>query len=171
MSSTLSSSKAIGDSVEAAIINRDDGLESVGDSVATWYDARTVDCLDPSYERPFLGIPLVETGTEVEIKGACVVRSNGTRQRPGHWYIKRETHERLLEAAGVYLLAVYAPRPETPILRSVVIPASLLDEHLSESWYTDHSCDRPDLEVAQFTWTRVIDRENVPGSREVDRCV
>jgi len=167
MSKSLSS-KRIGDSVEAAIINRDDGLESVGDSVATWYDARTVDCLDPSYERPFLGIPLVESGTEVEIKGACVVRSNGSRQRPGHWYIKREAHERLLEAGSVYLLAVYAPISDTPILRSAIIPASLLDEILRDRWYVDHSCDRPDRQVAQLTWSRVIDRDRIPGSREVD---
>jgi len=167
--STLSSSKHIGTSVQGAVINPDPCLEPVGDDVATWYDARTVRCLSPSYERPFLGIPVVETGTEVEIKGACVVRSNGNYQRAGHWYIKRATHERLLEAGGVYLLAVYAPRESTPILRSVVIPASLLDEHLAESWYVDHSCDRPDREVAQLTWTRVIDRERVPGSREVDR--
>lgn len=165
--STLESSKKRGDSVESAVINADPGLEFVGDSVATWHDARTVACLDPSYERPFYGIPLIEPDTEVEIKGACVVRSAGvSRQRSGQWYIKRKAHDQLVDAGGVYLLAVYAPRPETPILRSVIIPASLLDEHLDGRWY-DVDADRSETEVAQLTWTVLIDRERVPGSAEV----
>jgi len=167
----LASSKAIGGSVESEVIDTDPKLEYVPDSETERYDAITVDCLDPSCERPHLGIPLVESGTEVEIKGACVVRSNGSRQSPGHWYIRRESHEWLLDFAGVYLLAVYAPREDTPILRSVIIPASLLDEILAEYWYVSRACDRPDRTVAQISWTRVIDRERVPGAREVDRRV
>ena len=167
MSSTLGSSKKRGDSVESAVIDADPALEFVGDSVATWHDARTVKCLDPSSERPFLGIPLVESGTAVEIKGACVVRSNGNYDRPSAWYIKRKAHERLLEAAGVCLLTVYAPRPETPILRSVIIPASILDEHLEGRWY-DVDADRSESQVAQLTWTVLIDRERVPDSLEVN---
>jgi len=162
----LTDSKAIGSSVEAVVTDSDPALERVGDSVATWHDARTIDCLSPSDDRPFCGICVVETDTPVEIKGACVVRSNGTRQRAGHWYLKRDAHERLLDAAGVYILAVYAPRSGTPVLRSVVIPASLLDEHLRESWYTVEG-DRSEDEVAQITWTRLIDREAVPSPMEV----
>lgn len=165
--STLSSSKDIGDSVESVVINREPGLEPVGDAVATWYDARTVECLDPSSRRPFLGIPLVESGTEVEIKGACVTRSNGTRECPGHWYIKREAHEELLEAGGVYILVVYAPFPDTPVLASAVVPASILDEHLRGSWY-EVSADRSESEVVQLSWSRLIDRERVSREGGVD---
>jgi len=168
VSKALDSSKAIGDSVESVIINRESGLEYVGDSVATWYDARTVECLSPSHERPFLGVPLVEKGSWIEIKGACVVRSNGTHQCAGHWYIKRPAHESLLEAGSFYLLAVYAPHDGTPILRSVIIPASLLDEELAGRWYDVNADDRADREVAQLSWPIVIDRRNVPGSPEVD---
>ncbi|WP_436931654.1 hypothetical protein [Halosimplex halobium] len=167
--STLESSKKRGDSVESAVIDADPALEFVGDSVATWHDARTTECLDPSYERPFLGVPLVERDTEVEIKGACETRSAGvSRQRSGAWYIKRQAHERLLEAGGVYLLAVYGPRPDTPILRSVIVPASILDEHLDGRWY-EVDADRSETEVAQLTWTVLIDRERVPGPAEVSR--
>ncbi|WP_436924937.1 hypothetical protein [Halosimplex amylolyticum] len=164
--STLSSSNSIGESVEGAVINSDPALEAVGDSVATWYDARTIRCLDPCYERPFLGIPLVEKGTEVEIKGACVVRSNGSRQSAGHWYIKRAAHEKLLDTGGVYLLAVYAPYEDTPILRSAIIPASILDEELGGRWY-EVDADRSEKEVVQLSWPVIIDRERVPGSAEV----
>ncbi|WP_415381452.1 hypothetical protein [Halosimplex sp. TS25] len=166
--SVLGSSKKRGDSVESAVINADPGIEYVGDSEATWHDCRTIQCLSPCYERPFLGIPVIESGTPGEIKSACVVRSNGDYDRSGAWYIKRQAHEKLLEAAGFYILVVYAPRPETPILRSVIIPASLLDEHLDGRWY-DVDADRSENEVAQLTWTVLIDRENVPGSAEVSR--
>jgi len=165
---SLGSSKQRGSSVESAVIDTEPALEFVGDSEASWHDARTVRCFGPRPDRPFLGIPVVEAGTAVEIKGACVVRSNGDRDRAGQWYVKRAAHERLLDAGGMYVLAVYAPRPETPILRAVVIPASLLDEHLAGRWY-DVDADRSENEVAQLTWSTIIDRERVPGSRELAR--
>lgn len=161
--SSLRSSKARGSSVEAAVIDASPALEPVGDSEATWYDAVTTATIDPDPDRPLLGTPLIETGTPVEIKGACVFRSNGDRDSPGHWFVKRAAHEQLLEASGAYLLTVYAPRPETPILRSVGIPASLLDEHLADRWY-EVSADRSESEVAQLSWPVVIDRERVPGA-------
>lgn len=167
--STLQSSNGIGDSVEGALINPEPGLEPVPDSVASWCDARTVQCLDPSYERPFLGIALVESGTHVEIKGTAVPRSNGTRQSAGHWYIKRAAHEELLEAGGVYLLAVYGLRDSTPILRSVIIPASLLDEILAGRWYEVDIEGRSEKEVVQLSWTVLIDGEPVAPPSEVGR--
>lgn len=166
--STLDSSKDIGSSVESTVIDSDPGIRYVRDSVASWYDALAVEVLEPTLDRPFYGLCLVEPGTEVEIKGAAVVRSNGSYDRPGHWYIKRNAHERLLDAGGVYLLSVYGLRPETPILSSCVIPASLLDEVLSGSWYSVDA-DRSEDEVVQLTWSRLIDREDVPGVEEVDR--
>ena len=166
---TLGSSKQRGSSVESAVIDTEPALEYVGDSEATWHDARTVRCFGPQPDRPFLGIPVIEAGTAVEIKGACVVRSNGDRETAGQWYVKRDAHERLLSAAGVYVLVVYAPRPETPILRAVVIPASLLDEHLAGRWY-DVDADRSEDEVAQLSWPTIIDRERVPGSIEAARA-
>jgi len=165
--SALECSKHIGDSVESAVINRETALEYVGDSVATWYDARTASVMCPRDERPLLGIPIVERDTPVEIKGACVVRSNGDRDSPGHFYIKKGTHGQLLEAAGAYVLAVYAPRDQTPVLRSVVIPASLLDTHLEKHWYTSRASDRPDRVVSQLSWPKVIDREHVSAPSEV----
>lgn len=164
--STLESSRAIVSFVERRVIDADPGLQYVGDSVATWYDARAVDCLEPDPERPFFGTCLVEPGTEIEIKGAAVVRSNGSRERPGHWYIKRAAHERLLEAGAVYALTVYGIRSSTPLLAAALIPASLLDEHLAGSWY-GVDADRSESEVAQLTWTHLFDREDVDGVQEV----
>jgi hypothetical protein len=165
--STLDHSQGIGKFVSGALIQANP-IEHVGDAEATWHDARTVRCWDPTPEQPFLGTPLVERETPVELKGTCVVRSNGaSRQRAGQWHIVRRCHERLVDAAGVYLLAVYAPRPETPILRSVVIPASLMDEHLDGRWYQVGD-DRSEDAIAQVTWTVLIDRERVSGSREVE---
>jgi len=165
--STLDHSQGIGESVSGALIQREP-LELVLDSEATWHDARTVACWSPTPERPFLGIPVVEPGTPTELKGTCVVRSNGkSRQRAGQWHIVRRCHEKLVDAAGVYLLAVYAPRDSTPILRSVVIPASLMDEHLRGRWYECGDARSEDA-IAQITWSVLIDRERVPGSREVE---
>jgi len=158
------SPKAVGTSVEADSIQTEP-LEAVPDRVATWYDARTTDVWTPSRELPFLGIAVIEPGTVVEIKAASAARSNGTRDTPGHWYIKRDAHERLLADAGVYLLVVYDPRPSTPVVARVVIPASLLDEHLSGRWYDVDDPGRTESEVVQLSWTTLIDRDDVdsPG--------
>jgi len=153
--------KAVGTSVEADRIQVEP-LEFVPDSDAEWHDARTTNCWAPSQECPFLGIAVVESGTAVEIKAASVARSNGACDTPGHWYIKRDAHERLLAAAGVYLLAVYAPRPSTPVLATAVIPATLLDEHLDGRWY-EVDGDRSEDEVVQLSWPALIDAEDVDG--------
>lgn len=164
---SLRSSKARGSSVESALIDPEPLLEPVPDTEATWHDARAVGRIDPDPERPLLGTPLIERDTPIEIKGACVARSNGDRDSPGHWYIKRDAHDQLVDGRGAYLLAVYAPRPQTPILRSVLIPASLLDEHLRGRWY-DVTSDRSETRVAQLSWPVVIDRRHVPGAAGVE---
>lgn len=170
MSSRLGSPKERGQSVEAAVIDACAALRPIGDSEAEWYDAETVGLLEPSYERPFYGIPVVESGTPVEVKGACVVTGNGDRDTAGRWYVRRAAHEQLLDAGGVYLLAVYAPKPETPVLREAVVPASLLDEHLAGSWYSVDG-ERSEDEVAKLAWPTIIDRERVPGSLGVSADV
>lgn len=161
MSSDIESSnplhpKRAGSSVETVVINTEPQLEFVDDVHAEWHDARTTGLLTPTNERPFGGVCVVERDTPVEIKGTLPEHNNGDYTTAGRWYIKRPTHERLEKANGVYYLTVYAPKPSTPLLAQLVVPAATVGDILSEKWYANRGRD-----VARLRWTALINEDRV----------
>jgi hypothetical protein len=148
--------KRTGSSVEAAVIETEPALAYVGDSDAEWHDAETTAVLTPRQDRPLGGVCLVEAETPVEIKGCIPEQQNGSGTTPGRWYIKRESHDQLHAAGGVYYLAVYAPRPSTPVIAALVVPAATVGDLLDGSWYENGR-----REVAKLSWPRVIDETEV----------
>ena len=158
--SELESPKASGDALEAEIVQSLAELEYVGDRTATWYDARTTTLLEARRSLPFYGIVLVEPETPVEIKGCQLETSNGSRSTRGRFYVKRNAHDRLLEAGGMYLFVVYLPRPGLPQVARAIVPATLVDELLVGSWY-DVDGSRSEEEVAKLAWSHVIDPAGV----------
>nr|WP_201289231.1 hypothetical protein [Halovenus carboxidivorans] len=148
--------KRTGSSVEAAVIEREPALAPVDDREAEWHDAETVEVLAPRPNRPLGGVCLVEPETPVEIKGCIPEQSNGDGQTPGRWYIKRVSHDQLVDAGAFYYLTVYAPLPETPLIASMVVPAATVGDLLDGSWY-----DNGRREVAKLGWPRIFDREVV----------
>jgi hypothetical protein len=94
----LGSSKQRGSSVESAVIDTEPALEFVGDSEATWHDARTVRCFGPRPDRPFLGIPVLLASCYLPfVFGARLLTA---ARSPEELYHKR--HEQIGE--GEYLL-------------------------------------------------------------------
>ncbi|WP_323172876.1 hypothetical protein [Natrialba sp. PRR66] len=164
--SALESSKASGDALEAELVQTIDALEFVGDRTATWHDARTTSLLEPDESLPFYGIVLVESGTPVEIKGCQIETSNGDRTTRGRFYVKRAAHEQLLEAAGMYLLVVYLPRPGLPQVARAIVPATIVDELLAGRWY-EVGGSRSEQEVAKLAWSHIIDPAGVDPSTTV----
>lgn len=153
--------KRTGSSVESVVIDGEEGLSTVGDREAAWHDAVTTTALTPTDERPFGSICVVETDTPVEIKGCLPEVQNGDGTVSGRWYIKREAHEQLTESSGVYWFTVYAPRPETPILAQIVVPAAVVNDLLAGSWY-----DNGRREVAKLTWTTILRESEVSNRAE-----
>ena len=149
--------KRTGSSVEAAVIQTEPALSTVTDTEATWHDAATTAVLTPRHDRPLGGICLVEADTPVEIKGCIPAVENDGHQTAGRWYIKREAHAQLCEERGVYYLTVYAPRPSTPIIAAIVVPAATIGDLLVGSWYDSGRYDR----VAKLSWPAVIDESEV----------
>ncbi|RQG89348.1 hypothetical protein [Natrarchaeobius chitinivorans] len=154
--SALESPKASGDALEAHLIQSIEELEYVGDRTATWHDARTTTLLEPTSSLPFFGIVLVEPDVPVEIKGCQIETSNGSSSTRGRFYVKRDAHERLLKAGGMYLLVVYLPRPGLPQVARAIVPATIVDELLADRWY-EVSGSRSENEVAKLAWSHVID--------------
>lgn len=142
-----------GENAEAAVLQEVPELRYVADSEAVHFDAETEELLEPSRSLPFYGIPLVESGTAVEIKSAMVVLSGGRR---GRFLFRRRQHSELLEAAGMYVVAVCRPRPTRELLALKLIPASLLDEEI-DGW--THAEDEPDY--TQIAWSRFFGSEEV----------
>ncbi|SDJ52393.1 hypothetical protein SAMN05216226_104223 [Halovenus aranensis] len=151
--------KRTGQSVEAAVINAEPALDSVSDRENHAWDALTTAAMSPTLDRPFGGICVVESNTPVEIKGCIPETSNGSGTVPGRWYIKRESHDQLATEGGVYWLTVYAPRPETPILSQLVVPAATVGDFLDGSWY-----DNGRRTVAKLTWTRVLNSKDLSAN-------
>ncbi|MFC6716254.1 hypothetical protein ACFQGT_07885 [Natrialbaceae archaeon GCM10025810] len=158
--SELESPKASGDAIESYVVEQVRPLEYVGDRTATWHDARTTGLLEPSDGLQFYSIVVIEPETPVEIKACQFETSNGARSTHGRFYVKRAAHERLLEAAGMYLFVVYLPRPGLPQVARAVVPASIVDELLRGRWY-DVGGSRSENEVAKLAWPNVIDPETV----------
>ncbi|MEY7849551.1 hypothetical protein AB7C87_10190 [Natrarchaeobius sp. A-rgal3] len=164
--SALESSKASGDALEAHLIQSIEELEYVGDRTATWHDARTTTLLEPTTSLPFFGIVLVEPDIPIEIKGCQIETSNGNRSTRGRFYVKRGAHDRLLEAGGMYLLVVYLPRPGLPQVARAIVPATIVDELLSDRWY-EVGGKRSENEVAKLAWSHVIDPAGVDPTETV----
>jgi len=151
--------KRLGTSVEAAVIDADPDLETVTDREAEWYDARATAPITPEPTRPLGSVCVVPAETPVEIKGCLPNVSNGSGTTTGRWYIKRETHEQLLQARGHYYLVVYAPVPHTPIIAETIVPAAVIGDLLDGSW---SNSGRQEGEVAKLSWKKVIDTDMVP---------
>jgi hypothetical protein len=150
--------KRTGSSVQSVVIDTEPALTLVPDRDAHWHDAITTDALAPTHERPFAGICIVEAQTPVEIKGTIPTQSNGDHNTTGRWYIKQDSHKRLLDARGVYYLTVYEPRPTTPIIAELICPAAIVDDVLEDSW---HQSGRDEGTIAKLAWDTFIDREEV----------
>lgn len=153
-------SRAAGDMVEHAVIQFNPALENVTDADARWYDARVDGRLEPSDDLPFEAVSVLEDGAEVEIKGAQIRLNTGQR---GRFYIRRQQHERLLDAGAAYLLAVYDPRTEE-IVAKLVVPASVVDDQLpdDEGWVTlDRDGRTSTVEYCQRAWSRFFELSSV----------
>ncbi|WP_247729480.1 hypothetical protein [Halovivax limisalsi] len=160
----IKSPKASGDAIEADVIQSIDALRYVGDGTATWHDAETTGLLEASTSLPFYGIVVVEPETPIEIKACQVRTSNGSRSTRGRFYVKRRAHQQLVDAAGMYLFAIYVPRPGLPNQARALVPATLVDELLKERWY-DVDGERSEQSVAKLAWSHVIDPATVDLSR------
>ena len=124
-------------------------LQLVPDDAVEHYDAITTSIVTPRSELPFVGLCLLERGTVVEIKSVMATYADGRR---GRFYVRPEQHERLLEAAGVYLFAV-CDRADRAAIALKVVPATTVDAVIG-SWI-DGGDGRSNY--TQLSWNRVFD--------------
>lgn len=160
MSSTTSHSdrvaanKAAGESAERSVQDHVPQLGLVPDDVVDHYDAIATATIDPTSDLPIVGICLVERGTRVEIKSVVKNYTDGAR---GRFYVRRNQHERLLEAAGVYLFAVCSETSSRDVLALKIVPAVAVDDAIY-SWL-DGGPGRSDY--AQLAWSNIFDDTEV----------
>jgi len=111
-----------------------------------WYDGRFVADLESD-----LGGVIVGEGTLVESK-AC---RREYRERRGRWWIRRRNHQKLLEADGEYVLAVYDPTGE--ILRQGLVSASTIDAIVDGNWWDAGAGGNQAEEYVQLPWSAVFE--------------
>jgi hypothetical protein len=100
-----------------------------------------------------------EDGTPGEVKG-CIRRTG--RGDMGKFFIRRENHERLLDADGFYVLAVYDPQnwKQGPVLDVEMKPAAWLDS-VDVGWTANGS--RRDEVVKRPVWSELFQPEDIPS--------
>lgn len=168
---TFADPKVIGTDIEDLVVDAVDCLEANPDE-DDHFDA-VVDgvlwprTLEAGFPVIWAGIPLVEDGTQIEIKACVQERSNGTRDSPGAWCFKGRDdgqHASLLDSAAMYALALYRDASSArELLAIVVIPASILDEHLRGRWF---DVDRREGTCAQLSWPTLIDEVVLEGGEQ-----
>lgn len=154
--------KQSGEAIEALVLERVDGLAPATDADRQGFDAVADATLCPRTTNVRFATPVVEAGTEVEIK-ACQTRlASGSR---GRWYLRERQHERLLATGGAYLLVVYAPTfPRHEVRGMALVPASLIDELLPDGWVAVEG-DRAETGYRQLSWSRVLESGDVQEGR------
>lgn len=160
MSRAQRSAKAAGEAIEAAVIQRVDALQYVGDSRAEWHDARVNGVLAASETITFGHVLRLEDGTPVEIKAAQRRLASGER---GRYYIRQRQHERLYAEGAAYLFAVYDPASED-VLAMHVAPAEAVDALLPQGWTAVRDEDRREKGYRQLAWSNLFDPADVEGS-------
>lgn len=145
------SSVRAGESAENQIIQLVDAIEPVSDDVHV--DGRARRTFSPTSDLPTVGLPLVERGTDIEIKTAIPRLSSGQR---GRFYLRLEQHETLVERSALYLFAVCSPRPERPALGLKIVPAVSVDA-LIDSWI-DPDGRQP---YVQLSWSNIFDEDEI----------
>jgi hypothetical protein len=154
----LAPSKAAGLEASRRAVGDLDNVALVPDRGAPHHDAVALRAVSPRATLPTVGLPVIERGTEIEIK-SCL-RDHRTQR--GRFSFRQEQHAVLVEDASVYLLLV---TEETGAGRKVlarkVVPARTVDDVLSSSW-VDPGPGRDD-HYQRRSWARFFE----PG--EVER--
>ena len=149
------SPKEAGETAEGAVLDAVLVLETVVDTTAEYYDARTTRPLEPRDDLAFdARITRLGAGVPVEIKTCMVVY--GADQRTGVFNLRLGQHRQLLEASGVYLFAVCSPNPDRDVLGMAVLPAESVERLVSTWWDLDGR-----ETYSQIAWTHVVPEEVV----------
>ncbi|WP_255149796.1 hypothetical protein [Halorarius halobius] len=160
MSSSLETTSSVraGNNAESAVIQSIPELEYVPGDEPGIPDARVSTVLSPSPRLPFVGVCVLEKGTDVEIKSAAAVVNQ--TQRRGRFNLRKRQHDSLLERAGSYLFAVCEPRPERPVIAMKIVPATIVNDVVG-SWIPIEDDSRSEVAYAQLTWTAIFDVSEV----------
>lgn len=162
--------KRIGEDVELLVAEVLEGVHLIPDSTVDWYDAvATVGVFPPQPPTVFGGICLIWRGAPVEIKACSLSVSNGDGNRHGRWLFKGRydgQHQKLVDANGIYALAVYREADAylgKEVVGLMVIPAATVDDHLKGSWYDSR---RREGQIAQLSWSKLLDDRHLLSGGE-----
>lgn len=143
-----------GESTEADLIQRIDGLAPVADTNARHYDAVVTDTITSS-QIPLVGELQLERGRRIEIKSAMVRYASGKR---GMFYFRPVQHNYLEDVSGMYALAVCEPTPSRDILGVKMVPTDAIRATIEDGWMAaadGHS------EYAQRAWSNFFNPEEI----------
>jgi hypothetical protein len=113
----------------------------------SWYDLEFI----ADVEIELSSVPVVEAGTLAEVK-SCYPDYD---DRAGRWWIRRENHEKLVDAEGVYVLAVVERNTER-VLRMALVDARTIDVIIDGDWWDAGDGGRSADQYRQISWTAIF---------------
>lgn len=158
-SGRLAPNKAAGLEASRRAVADLDNVALVPDRGAPHHDAVALRPVSERATLPTVGLPVVERGTEIEIK-SCL-REHPTQR--GRFSFRREQHAVLVDHAAVYLLVVTAETPSgREVLARKLVQATTVDEFLSPDSWVDPGPGRTD-HYQRRSWVRFFDSSEVDG--------
>jgi hypothetical protein len=148
-----------GDEAETVVHNRVAGLEHVPDFVARWHDFRTVLAVGFADEAALIEPATVPAGSPIDLKSCCLEQSNGSTMIAGRWWQSRRNHETLAQRGGYYVLTIYWPVLEDPLVATVAVSAEQFDDLVT--WTETGTGSGTREQCAKLSWTSVFDRDQI----------
>jgi hypothetical protein len=148
-----------GDEAETLVHDQVAGLEYVSDYVARWHDFRTAVAVGFTDEAAVINPATVPAGCPIDLKSCCFEQSNGKTTIAGRWWQSRRNHETLAQRGGFYLLTIYWPVLEDPLVATVAVSAGEFDDLVT--WTATGSGSGTREECAKLSWTSVFDRDRI----------
>jgi hypothetical protein len=148
-----------GDEAETVVHNRIPGVEFVSDYVARWFDFRALVAVRFGDESAVIEPATVPANAPIDLKATCLEQSNGANTIAGRWWQSRRNHQTLSRRGGYYLLAIYWPVADDPLIATVAIPAHQFDDLVT--WTSTGTGSGTREQNAKLSWTTVFDRDTV----------
>jgi hypothetical protein len=79
----------------------------------------------------------------------------------GRWWQSRRNHETLAQRGGYYVLTIYWPVLEDPLVATVAVSAQQFDDLVT--WTETGTGSGTREECAKLSWTSVFDRDEIDG--------
>lgn len=140
--------------------NGDVAKNAVTAACDRWPIQRAAEAAAPDWYDAEVGVRVASAAVGLVAPPHTPVESKACRtsygDRRGRWWISQGNHERLLEAGGLYALAVYAP-DSGAVVAQTLLPAAIVDGMVDGNWWNAGAGGKGVDAYVQVPWSAVFE--------------